>query len=123
MKVKYTPYVSGGVSMTFTGDTAAHVAEQVLQNRYMQEALGLSGCAGHRIHGASLSKAEKTLRGLTRKLIIDWQAMETLPQTSQGKTNPILPKTVYLEHGKDDSPEVEWIWKDAGSGQLVAEER
>ena len=123
MNVKYTPYVSGACSMTFTGDTAAHVAEQVLQSRYMQEALGLSACAGHRIHGASLSKAERTDRGLTRKLIIEWQAMETLPQTSQGKTNPILTKTAYLEHGEDNSPETEWLWKEAGNGQLVAQKQ
>lgn len=125
MTATYTPFVPAamGSSMKFEAATAAEVAEKIMQNNVMREKLNLNGIAGYNLHGLTLGKAEQTRNGLTRKLVIQWQAMQTLPQQRKGKHNPTETKTIYMEHGSDDAPETEWEWVADGKGKLNAQIR
>lgn len=125
MTATYTPFVPAamGSSMTFEAENAAEVAEKIMQNKVMREKLKLTGVAGYNLHGLTLGKAEQTKDGLTRKMVIQWQARQTLPQQRKGEHNPIETKTIYMEHGSDDAPETEWEWVADGKGKLNAQVR
>jgi hypothetical protein len=121
MTAIYTPHVFSASSTTFEAENASEVAEKIMRSNRMRWLLGLNGLAGFNLHGLKLEKAVITKDGLTRKLVIQWQAMQTLPQERKGEHNPIETKTVYLEHGIDDMPETEWHWVNDGKGKLNAE--
>lgn len=121
MTATYTPHVSGASSTSFEAGNAAEVAKKIMHSNRMREVLGLNGLAGYNLHGLSLGKAVSTKDGLTRKLVIQWQAMQTLPQEIKGEHNPIETKTVYMEHGTDDAPETEWQWVKDSKGKLNAQ--
>lgn len=125
MTATYTPYVpaANGCSSTFEGANAAEVAEKIMQSNGMRGKLGLNGLAGYYLHGLTLDKAEMTKDGLTRKLTIQWQAMQTVPQERKGEHNPVETKTIYMEHGADDAPETEWEWVKDSKGKLNAQVR
>lgn len=123
MTATYTPHVPGSSSTTLEADNAAEVAEKIMRSNRMRELLGLNGGAGYNLHGLSLGKAINTKDGLTRKLVIQWQAMQTLPQEIKGEHNPIETKTIYMEHGTDDAPETEWQWVKDSKGKLNAQIR
>jgi hypothetical protein len=117
----YTPYVYGASSTTFEAENACEVAEKIMRSNRMREVLGLNGLAGYNLHGLKLERAVITKDGLTRKLVIQWQAMQTLPQEQNGEHNSIETKTVYMEHGIDNTPETEWRWVKDGKGKLNAQ--
>jgi hypothetical protein len=123
MTAIYTPHVSGASSTTFEAENAAEVAEKIMRSNRMRELLGLNGLAGYNLHGLALEKAVSTKDGLTRELVIQWQAMQELPQEQKGEHNPIETKTVYMEHGIDNMPETEWQWVKDGKGKLNAQIR
>lgn len=131
--VQYTPFVpsSLGTSSVFRGASAAEVAEAVLSNNRMRELLGLNALAGYRLHSVVLHPAVpddacknmlpavRDKAGLQRRLVIQWQAMQTLPQERRGEVNPIQEKVITLRHGVDDDAEAHWVWGLDG-GKLVA---
>ena len=124
MSASYSPKVSSasGVSMSFQGETAADVVEQILKSSLMRERLGLNGLAGYYLHGLELGKASHDGRSLGRDLTIQWQAMQTVQQAQAGQHNPIEARHVRLERGTDDAPDVEWVWVMEG-GKLNAQAR
>lgn len=98
-EIKYTPFVPSamGCSAEFAGDTAAEVAEKIIDNPTMRYQLKLvDSAAGYVLHAIRLTKAVMTSNGLSRALIIDIQGMPTVPQSRAGETNPIKTKTIYL---------------------------
>jgi len=132
--VHYTPFVPSaiGASSVFCGESAAEVAEAVLKNNKIRELLELNGLAGYRLHAVSLHPAEpdesgKNLppavrenAGFQRRLVIKWQALQSLPQERRREVNPIEERVIMLRHGVDHDPDASWVWALEG-GKLVAQ--
>lgn len=116
----YVPYCRGATSR-FEGENASAVAEAILRNQHMREVLGLNGTAGYHLHSVTLNAATHEANGLTRRLVLLWQAMPTLPQERRGEENPVMERVITLEHGEDPRPEASWVWELA-NGKLVAKE-
>lgn len=123
MTAIYYPYVAAsiGASSRFEAGNAAEVVEKIISSNGMREKLGLNGTAGYYLHGLKLEKAQRSETGLERKLLIQWQAMQTVPQARAGEQNPIQTKTVYLQRGADDEPESAWEWVKDEQGKLHAQ--
>ena len=56
---------------------------------------------------------------MAEKIVVRWQAAQTLPQQRAGKINPIEDVTINIEHGVDFVGDPGMVWEIDGK-QLVA---
>lgn len=121
----------GGNHLVFAadGNTLSEAVEAALRNKSVLEEFRLRGTAGSIFHGLSVSDAEQVVDKFNgqdqprqiwrRKIVVRWQAAQTLPQQRAGKINPIEDVTINIEHGVDFVGDPGMVWEIDGK-QLVA---
>lgn len=121
----------GGNHLVFAaeGNTLSEAVEAALRNKSVLEKFNLRGTAGSIFHCLSVSDAEQVVDKFNgqdqprqiwrRKIVVRWQAAQTLPQQRSGKINPIEDVTINIEHGVDFVGDPGMVWEIDGK-QLEA---
>lgn len=123
--------IIGGNHLVFSseGNTLSEAVEAALRNKPVLEKFNLRGAAGSIFHGLSVSDAEQVVDKFNgqdqprqiwrRKIVVRWQATQTLPQQRYGEVNPIEDVTINIEHGVEFAGDPGIVWDIEGK-QLVA---
>lgn len=111
------------------GNTLSEAVEAALKDEQVLEKFNLRGTAGYSFHGISVSDAEQVVDKFNgqdqprqiwrRKIVVRWQAAQTLPQQRSGEVNPIDDVTIKIEHGVDFVGAPGMVWEIDGK-KLVA---
>jgi hypothetical protein len=129
MTATYTVHIpaSLGVGGSHTADTAADVAEIVINSSHYRRILGIGGVAGATIEAVHLGQAQRDTitrntpashgRPATYERIIT--ITHRAPATPIHKAGKPVTSTITLTMGQDDAPETEWTWAPDGRGHLV----